>query len=850
MRHTTRLRSATKIRGAAAKEARLHLDHTSKMYIHPPLSGVAIFACLWTLAQPSNFTTSEASFLKWGPYRPNLYFGVRPQVPRTLLMGLMWANAKDQNTITHTLRDTCEQDDGMGGYGWTQYDARSGGRQILHDEGNGIDITTDFVKSLQDGDSWAVRVAGVPKAVASSTLHTAIIFHLALEGTEDERAKTLTCQHGDQVLGTGHRVVAVCNGSDPALGAFRLQALDYNQNKIVKGLAVNSVRVAEDHIWQAKSVFLGKVKATKGDGTQFQDNPGEENMHFLQAIFEGAFTIEFSYSLSATQPLKPDYLDTRIKEDPLAFAGRVDVVFPRTAPWDSHQYAEFTESLLSNLLGGLGFFYGDSKLDASYAQEYEETSLDFWDRVAGAMSRATIATTKPSSLLSFTPSRPFFPRGFLWDEGFHLLPIIEWDLDLAIAAVQSWLSLMDDDGWIGREQILGPEARSKVPDQFQVQYPHYANPPTISLLFPIILSKITGSSPYTGKPSRYQSSPDEASKLLTGLYPLLHRHYAWFRRTQAGNFSAYTRPEGVITGEGYRWRGRTPTHTLTSGLDDYPRANPPHPGELHIDALAWVAASAKALQEMALHLGEEGDAIMYGKQVDETLHNLDVLHWDPAEKAYCDATIDQNGKYERVCRLGYISLMPLLLGLVDGNHSHLPSMLDLLSNPDKLWSPFGIRSLSASDANYGKDEDYWRGAVWINLNVLATLQLSKLGTQAGPEQARALTPCIQSTKSRDRDCAQHDHSGQGRRSRAFTGWTSCLLLLMSLETGSTENSEYLRSSRTALLVVVAVIILGLVIYFRRRAMSFLNHVPGIVLKKRLDSRKPAYQEIINLDELE
>lgn len=39
------------------------------------------------------------NWLKWGPYRPGLYFGVRPNVAETLLMGLMWGNGDDEETL-------------------------------------------------------------------------------------------------------------------------------------------------------------------------------------------------------------------------------------------------------------------------------------------------------------------------------------------------------------------------------------------------------------------------------------------------------------------------------------------------------------------------------------------------------------------------------------------------------------------------------------------------------------------------------------------------------------------------------------------------------------------------------
>lgn len=68
----------------------------------------------------------------------------------------------------------------------------------------------------------------------------------------------------------------------------------------------------------------------------------------------------------------------------------------------------------------------------------------------------------PASLWTATPSRPFFPRGFLWDEGFHQMLVVAFNPAMSLGMIQSWLQRMDDRGWIGREQILGAEARKKV----------------------------------------------------------------------------------------------------------------------------------------------------------------------------------------------------------------------------------------------------------------------------------------------------------------------------------------------------------------------------------------------------
>ncbi|KAK4169637.1 glycoside hydrolase [Cladorrhinum sp. PSN259] len=762
---------------------------------------------LWstTLAQTSHAsnltsiasTSSLSPWQIWGPYRPNLYFGIRPQIPDTLLVGLMWASGDDRKRLLNTIRDTCEQDDGMQGYGWTYYDTRVGGSQVIHDTQLHIDLETAFIKT-NDGDSWAVRVTGTPK---SNSVKTSLIFHAAVEKTNSNGPKTLVCNNQGK---DGKVIEASCDGEITGLGRFDFEVTGNVSNKALHNTAVKSVQVAEDKIWQAKSVFVNEIKASgggSGSNVAVDNKPGPGNMHFVQLTFQGPFTVTFSYRGVEATVLDEDSVKDKLDSLRSKFSTSVEKVFPRLAPFDQDKYRQFSQQILSNLLGGLGFFHGDTKMDNTRAPEYQETELDFWVGAAAAMARAPITTTPPVTLLSYTPSRPFFPRGFLWDEGFHLLPVIEWDLDQAVSVLRSWLSLMDEDGWIGREQVLGLEARSRVPEPYQVQYPHYANPPTLSLLFPILVSKLSNPATYSGHPSVYINSKERALEMLKELYPLLSRHYHWFRRTQAGNFSSlYPRPVGVIQGEGYRWRGRTPSHCLTSGLDDYPRANPPHPGELHVDALAWVGASARALHEVAKYLGEETDAATFEQHVSDIKHNLDTLHWNPESKTYCDATV-QNNSYTLICRDGYVSLFPLLLGHLDAEHPSLPAVMDLLSDKSKLWSPYGLRSLSSTDPDYARDDDYWRGAVWMNLNVLATLRLRDIGMQetqyartrgSTETQVRALSLADELRKNLVNTVYNsweetgffweqyEDKTGQGSHSRAFTGWTACVILLFGL----------------------------------------------------------------------
>lgn len=221
--------------------------------------------------------------LLWGPYRPNLYFGVRPRIPKSLTTGLLWAKvdsfqdvqssglqflqsktyAGAKAEIKTDFRHTCEQNEGMAGYGWDEYDVRTGGRQTIHDAGNMIDITTEFVKipGGQHGGSWGVRIRGTPRDNAPEHLVTSMIFYAAMEGFGN-----LQVSNEEDELGIEGTVKM--EGSSNELGGFTLEVTEgpesnvhppprhksYDSKPLDRSI-VSSLQVEDANIWQAKGTL-------------------------------------------------------------------------------------------------------------------------------------------------------------------------------------------------------------------------------------------------------------------------------------------------------------------------------------------------------------------------------------------------------------------------------------------------------------------------------------------------------------------------------------------------------------------------------------------------------------------
>ncbi|KAI8589310.1 glycoside hydrolase [Geranomyces variabilis] len=789
--------------------------------------------------------------LFWGTYRPQVYFGTRTRSANTLLTGLMWFGLKENTGQTlKDIRHTCEQGDDLSGYAWQKHDGRTFGSQEIADNQHRVAIRTDFLKSAggEHGGDWTVRVSGRP--LDSQSPDVSIVFYVALDG------------EGELNVDLSDPKAPVLRGHTKELGDFAIALVDDGKNAVpqtgeypshyalpdISHTLVTRFRVPREHIWKTKEMLQQHLLEMGQERLKLYTNPYPHPAHVFTLdddktiqganviMFQKMLTPEFKFDvafasasahgnddiLDAVVERTGSSLDERLATASAAFDARFEETFGLAAKGYDAKRIAFAQSLLGNMMGGLGYFHGTSIVDRALEGIEESAIVDYIEDSAeddeddegmddfstdplqkGSRPAPAPKMEGPSSLFTAVPSRPFFPRGFLWDEGFHQLLVGKWDNDISIDILSHWVALIDDKGWVAREQILGDEARSKVPQEFQTQYPHFANPPTLIMAFMSFIEQLRegGHSLPTGQErvvsasdpavlrDRHLRDPALARDFLDRVYPKLKLQYEWFRETQWGDATAGGRKSR--SGEAYRWRGRKGTHTLTSGLDDYPRATPPHTGELHVDLLSWVAFYAKTLNAIAVELGQDKDAAMFGKDVEGLLESLEDLHWDAKSKSFCDLSINEMGKSYHVVHNGYVSLFPVLLGLLPADHPHLGAVLDMIEDPARLWTKFGIASLSKSDPYYGTGENYWRGPVWININYLALSSLSKNYINvAGPhqEQAQRIYKTLRENvvenvfKQYERTgyvWEQYSSTdGEGKRSHPFTGWTALVTLIM------------------------------------------------------------------------
>ena len=96
-------------------------------------------------------------------------------------------------------------------------------------------------------------------------------------------------------------------------------------------------------------------------------------------------------------------------------------------------------------------------------------------------------------------------------------------------------------------------------------------------------------------------SYDQFKSFLQRIYSNFRLNVEWFLKSQASDVMPDT----------FRWKGRTSTYCLASGMDDYPRAPILTEQEAHLDLQTWMIVSTRVLSRVATILEKDADAQYY-----------------------------------------------------------------------------------------------------------------------------------------------------------------------------------------------------------------------------------------------
>lgn len=327
-----------------------------------------------------------------------------------------------------------------------QHDGKTFGYQEIVDHPFVLETSFVKVKGPRGGD-WTSRIS-VRNGGANATEPISLIWYVALHQKTNghlETAKSFL------------NPLPIIKGTTSQLGDFAVN-FDAVNGTIIHHSFLSTVVSSLQYIRENVSgrIHIATDKTTKEQilvlpGEQLQNNQGElldANFVAVMITVEAPFTLDISYR--RVNELKFDHNEispnslignaygAALELKRAEFRSRFEKTFSLETKGYTTNEIQFAEAALSNMVGGIGYFFGSSQVQS----DRTEAPVSNWK----------------APLYTAVPSRSFFPRGFLWDEGFHGLLIASWDIDIELDIMSHWFDLMNVEGWIPREQILGEEA--------------------------------------------------------------------------------------------------------------------------------------------------------------------------------------------------------------------------------------------------------------------------------------------------------------------------------------------------------------------------------------------------------
>ena len=810
------------------------------------------------------FSHSHNAKYLWGTYKPNLYFSMKQKEKETPVFGLMWYglqnNLQKKNNppkvdIDTLLRHECTKNNNIKYY-WPYHNGIDYANEIINDIDNNISLNIKNIKTFYSikEQSWITIISGKKIQKVKKSGNLGLILYFSLEEFSLDKKVIFNPQ---KLSETNYKLIETRLGNE--IEKFEVEVIEGKNDLKYSGF--QKYRKGYQYNWRVKQFILDDLKKVQEDFVskkkQYSYIPFDElaktkqpNIVAIQLVFsmdeiqndEFEIIVRYSNNLSKEKETKEN-LNKLINQRTNEFNKKFNELFKLKNienfknnnkyildESNSESLQQMSKEALSNILGGIGYYFGNIK---------ESDNGD--------------DTQSEKGLFTASPCRSYFARGFLWDEGFHQLIISKWDIELSLDMVNTWLDTMDKEGWIPREQIRGNEAENQVPSEFINQDRLIANPPT--LLFPIKI--------FINNYKYFKDSNDKnygLKELLIKFYKKLKLWLNWFENTQR---SPMFKKKGDKYKYIYQWNKRDGSHNFPSGFDDLPRGMTPNDEENHLDLNIWLLELEKTLHLLSTFFDKE-NINFYEKNILERKKNIkdklfskelnmysDYLGpqfkrisinkyprkvfpylWrndnqcgenvknpigtkaecNPYSDSPCCSEFGWCGSTSNHCNcekcsrslkleerreyknkentynphIGYINLFPLFFG--DFGKEELGDLFKYLNDKNEFMSDYGIRSLVKNDLLYHTGDDYWRGKIWIQINYLTLSGLYKYYKEKDKEAEKIKDKVRSGTikaiynswvKTHTFYENYDDISGKGVMNNPFNGWTSTILLIIS-----------------------------------------------------------------------
>jgi len=429
-----------------------------------------------------------------------MYFGLRTNEPAdvgSVSSGIMWYTHDDllMTGSLDTIRYMCDNSHKNLVYGYVEHDTENYGHQVINDgKYNGFTLQTIFLRPNPDNSDktlantdWTTRIV---YETNNSANVVSLIWYVYIESDQKYQLSNNKEYSLDILPGENNKLdipIATVMGLTPSLSDFQMtiiptaskNAVDFS--KFIVDINTSTSSVSCLHAASLKQC-ISKTMDIKEINNNLQIMLVDENynkQHYNQYTSMGfknlvavQITIShnrkkskfkhFSYSLDVayTQNKKQSELENKLippligkhfdlvhNEYSIKFRQHFQKSFPITINEDTDEkqlLLDFAKATFSNMAGSIGYFYGYSLV--------RDDSKHFYSDLPKTDVTNAVKYWK-AGLLTAVPSRSQFPRGFLWDDGFHGLMLGCWSIELELNILGHWMDLLNHEGWIPREQV-------------------------------------------------------------------------------------------------------------------------------------------------------------------------------------------------------------------------------------------------------------------------------------------------------------------------------------------------------------------------------------------------------------